>query len=369
MNKTILTIPCHWDKKVIKDIVDLEKSKNLEIKNIYGCLASAPILHGRSSSSVANISKKDAETFREYIRSLGLKFIYLLNAPFCFTSDLQKEKVEKYVDWVVNDFKADALTITSHELMKFIRQKHPDIPIHISTIANVKTWQDLKFFLDINPTRVVLHHDTNRDFKDLKKAVDFAKKANIDIELMLTESCLRRCSNRMLHYKYLSRGNLDLSFHTTCNTKKLLYPREILKANIIRPEDIDFYENLGVKIFKITGRSKPASWLLEVVKAYLNRSYDGNLIRLLGIDPMIKAEDWIYINNKSLAGFIKKFPTTGNESDENKYCDRWIIDLYKTGNFKINDGSKYYINSDKILICKLPGMFVSSILKREKLPN
>jgi collagenase-like PrtC family protease len=366
MEKTQLTIPCHWDKAILDKILRIcSRVEDIEIKEIYGCLAKGPIGHGRAFSAVPNINKKDAVDFKKYVEDLGLKFIYLLNAPFSFSKNKDVEKIGNYLDWIINDFRADALMITSLELMKFVRENYPGVPIYISTIAGIRKKEDLKGFLEVRPKRVVLHHDVNRNFKDLAKIIKFAKEKNIEVEIMLTESCLRRCPDRNAHYQYLGNGSIDGSFHATCNEKKLTCPREFLKANFIRPEDMHAYEAMGIKIFKITGRSKPAAWLPEVVGAYLKRSYNGNLMRLLGIDPSLEAEEWIFINNKSLDGFLKNFPQKGGEEEENKYCEKWIVKLYKENNFKVSDGSKYAVDSRGSLRCRDFGFRFSSILRPE----
>ncbi|MBU4348085.1 U32 family peptidase [Patescibacteria group bacterium] len=367
MIKTQISIPCHWDKKIIEEIVKQNLlAKDIQVTEVYGTLARGPVGHGRSPSSVPDISKKEAVNFRKFIGALGMKFIYLLNAPFEFKSALEKKEVEIYLDWIINDFKADALMITSHELMRFVKKNYPKTKIYISTVAGVLSWKHLEKFLDIAPERIVPHHDVNRNFKDLKELVDKTGKLKIELELMVTESCLRGCPYREAHYKHLGGGNADAPFHTVCNTKKMNYPLEFLKSNFIRPEDLNIYEVAGVNIFKITGRSKPANWLPEVTKAYLERSYKGNLVRLFGIDPSLKAEEWIYINNKALQGFLEKFPRTGIKKDENAYCDKWIYKLHKENDFKIDDGSKYDFDKEGNFCCYCYGNKVASIIKKEK---
>lgn len=366
MNKTKLTIPCHWNKKIIKTIKQQQGSSlDIEIKEVYGVLAKEVVSHGRSPESVPHVTRMEAVNFRKFIKNQGFQFVYLLNAPFTFDSVKTRKQVEAYLDWVINEFQADALMISSHELMKLVRKLYPDVRIYISTIAGVRNVGQLKTFVDIKPSRVIPHHDMNRNFHDLEKMVKQAREWNIEVELMLTESCLRRCPNRKAHYEYLSGKSNDAPFHTVCNTKKLTYPLEFLKANVIRPEDMVLYEALGMHFFKITGRSKPAEWLPEVTKAYLNRKYEGNLMRLLGIDPSLKAEDWIYINNQALNGFLENFPRTGSEIDEDAYCNRWIAKLYRNGDFHIKDETDYKIDAKGILTCAHPGKFVSRVFRAE----
>jgi len=367
---TKITIPCHWHKKTLEKIlIQNSQSKDIKIEEIYGCLARGPVAHGRAPKAVLDIGRKKAIEFRKYVKSMNLHFTYLINAPFNFNSGKKKKEVKRYIDWIINDFKADSLMLTSYELMKFIRESYLDVPIHISTIAGIKNAKQLEKFLDINPSRVVPHHDVNRNFKDLKNLIKKASDWKIEIELMATESCLRGCPNREAHYQHLSGGKADEPFHTVCNTDKLMFPRELLKANFIRPEDLNIYERLGVSFFKITGRSKPSVWLPEVAEAYLKRKYSGNLIRLLGIDPSLRAENWVFLNNKALDGFLSKFPKSGDRSKENLYCDRWIYKLYQKGQFKLKNGSKYKLNDSGSLYCYELGINLISVINKEKIEN
>ena len=365
MDKVKIIIPCHWNKEVLNKIAKKNsRSANIKVKEIYGSLSKGIIGHGRSPNSVVNITKEDAINFKKYANSLGLNFIYLLNVPFSFKECIKKQEIRDYLDWIINEFKADALMIASYELMKFIRSTYPsNIPIYISTVAGIKNSNQLKKYLDIKPSRVVPHHDVNRNFKDLEDLIQKTRKWGIEIELMVTESCLRRCPNRVAHYKHLGGGNADQPFHTICNSKRLTYPGEILKSNFIRPEDLTVYEKMGIKSFKITGRSKPATWLLEVVEAYLKKEYSGNLLRLLGTDPSLELEKWAYLDNKSLDCFLRDFPK--NKKEEDVYCNKWISKLYIEKKFKINDGSKYKLDSEKNLVCYTMGKKVSSVFSRE----
>ena len=351
--KTHIEIPCHWNKAILDEIIAQNKedsSNNIFISELYGVLPKGILGHGRSQSTLSKISPDEAIEFRKYVKQKGIKFNYLLNSPQFIEKGTKLEEVIEYIDWVGNELKPDAVIITSYELMQIIRNKFKDLPIHISTIARISKEKDIEKYLDINPERIIVQHDVNRNFEDLKEIIKRGQKLEINIELMLTESCLRRCSYMQDHYNLVGIGKDDKLFHFKCNKEKVLFPREILKSNFIRPEDISFYEGMGVNNFKITGRSKKAEWLPLVTKAYLERDFKGNIIRLLGIDPNINAEKWIYINNKALNGFLENFPRTGNVDYENKYCDYWAIKLYQQGNLYIL-GFEYKIDDEK-LICK-----------------
>ncbi len=364
-----LTLPCHWDKGVIEDIVS--SSENLpKISEVYGVLANGgPVGHGRIPESVIQISRDQVKAFKLWLNQRSINFTYLLNAPFSFSGPEQKKQLDEYLDWTLNNLKPNALTVSSHELMRYIRKKDQQIALHISTIAGVKTARDLQQYLDVGPARIVPHHDCGKRWENLQEIIKLGHKYNIEVEILSTESCLLGCPNRQAHYTYTGKKSSDSKFHTTCNSTKLTWPREFLMAGgVIRPEDTKMFHQMGVRYFKISGRSKPASWLPEVVKAYTNGYYHGNLIRLLGIDPELRAEEWIYLDNDSLDGFLERYPQNTDRATEEKYCDGWITKLYQTGAFKLLDGTEYQISDQGLKIKKI-GKKAAEIIKKENYPK
>lgn len=368
MKESVITIPCHWNETTLEEIVKNNNNATTPVVEIYGALANgSPIGHGRSPDSVVSIDKDKARDFKQKCNQNGVSFTYLLNAPFSGINDSEsKKKVDEYLDWIVEDFQADALTISSHELMIHVRNRYPEVPIHISTIAGIRSLNELKPFLDINPNRVVPHHDLGKRVKNLEELISFGDKNGIDVEVLTTESCLFDCPNRRGHYEYLAKGNKDNPFHLTCNSKKITNPEQLLMAGgLIRPEDVQYYSDLGVSFFKISGRSKTADWLPEVAKAYQENNYRGNLIRLLGIDPTLEAEKWMFLDNKSLDGFIREFPQGSREEMEN-YCQKWISKLYSEGKFHLDDGTSYLETTKGKLVVDKIGAKAGKIISKER---
>ena len=93
-------------------------------------------------------------------------------------------------------------------------------------------------------------------------------------------------------------------FDKWCNEIRAKYPLQFLNCCWIRPKDVKIYENLGVDILKIPGKTPSTNFLLKVAKAYLNRGYNGNVMDLFTSDwwPERKKP---YINNFQLNGFIE----------------------------------------------------------------
>jgi collagenase-like PrtC family protease len=155
---------------------------------------------------------------------------------------------------------------------------------------------------------------------------------------------------------------------------RLAEPVNFIRANWIRPEDLDRYEALGYTNFKIVERNTPTRALLERVHAYTQRHYEGNLADLvlawnyaedkfkekesdfysyrrlikyffkprtvnlfkfwqmvdLGrhqslLYPRRKGPSPIYIDNRKLDGFLDKWPANGcmaRDCDQCRYCHK-----------------------------------------------
>ncbi len=364
--KSSLIAPCHFDYDVA-DIIFHENGMHddLLVTELYGAVSNEIIRHGRSREAVKNITREEAVKFKNYLSAKDIGFIYLLNAPFNFdnTKDI-KIKVDEYLDWVVNELKPEAVTISSHDLAKFVRSRYGSLKIYVSTIAAVSNIEQYDNFMDVEPSRIVLQYDTNRNWFQLESLAKHTQSVGVEIELMLNESCIRDCANRQAHYAALgaTKEGWDARFLTSCNSRKLIYPYELLKSNYIRPEDIRMYEDIGVNKFKITGRSKKAEWLPKVIEAYQDRRFKGNLMRILGVDPSINAEEWIYINNSALEGFLEGFVN----NDEDKYAEEWIQKLYNNGDFYVNDGTEYKVDDAGFLAIKNLGIRAGEIIRNEQ---
>src|SRR3989338_465635 len=338
IKKSGLTIPCHWDRKVMEEILRRPVAKGeLAIIEVYGCISAKfnPLMHGRADSTVTYVGRNEAMAFRQFLRNESVVFTYLLNAPL---DNLFKEGIRAYVSWVLAVLRPDALTISSLQLMQLIRETDEVIPIHVSTIAGVRSAKDLERFLDIRPSRIVPHHDLGKDWRALDEVVACAEKNEVEVELLVTESCLFSCPIRDAHYSHIAQpaNSTDSHYHEWCKNEKKQSPGEYLRAGgATRHEDLYLLEQRGVRLFKISGRDRPAGEMPGVVVAYQKRQYDGDFFRLLDVAPVVKKE-YPYISNRALDGFLKNYPQESQEAQK-RYCDQWTLRLYQEGNFRTRD--------------------------------
>ncbi|MFC2026542.1 hypothetical protein ACFLUX_01025, partial [Chloroflexota bacterium] len=117
---------------------------------------------------------------------------------------------------------------------------------------------------------------------------------------------------------------------------------QFLKSCWIRPEDTRKYSEI-TSYFKIVGRSMPRSKVIRCIRAYLEESWDGDLIDImcggLGTFALMHGS---YLNNKSLDEhrFFEKVTSCDKNCTRCSYCEELARELIRIIGFteeKIED--------------------------------
>ena len=143
--------------------------------------------------------------------------------------------------------------------------------------------------------------------------------------------CLYQCPYEYYHhdslghasqtYNPLNGSHMDYCV-LRCTIDRLCDTSQVIKSRWIRPEDIYAYEEIGIDLFKIGGRSMPTERILYAAMAYASRHYRGNLYDILNVltpktefanpaspktqNPAM-ALPKVYIDNQALEGVIDFF--------------------------------------------------------------
>lgn len=323
------SIPFVWRDEFIDF---LEKQK---IKEVYGTISE--IGHGRQADRVESISREEAIRLRKKLKRLNIEFAYLLNAA---EYNENNEKMGDFLDWLMESFKPDSITIASEKLICDIRKKYPEIKINISTIAGIKTINEIQQYEKYQPEKIVLHHDCSRNLGELKKIITYLQNRKIKAELMLNESCLYQCSKRKDHYVDIARGEKDLKYHIWCNTNKLCNPHNFLMSGYILPQMVALYERYGIANFKLTGRSRKVKWIMNATEAYIVRDYKGNLFEILATDERMNLENIVYLDTHEVKKIIEKLLYV---SEKELYAKKYIMELFEKHYFYALSKVKYNI--------------------------
>lgn len=367
----------------------IDKIKTYPIYEVYGKMKNDFIGGGRPNNELNDIEIERFEKHVKKVRENGIKFNYLLNGS-CLSNKEQdvdwQIKFKKFLKYL-SDIGVNALTVSNPFILQFVKKYFKEeFTVRVSTFACVDSYAKAKYWDDMGADYICADFvKINRDFDELKYMVDHLKNAKI--EILVTNSCLKDCPMIYTHTNSLSHasGNLKNKIKYEdwglffCQKKELEDLSEYIKSPWVRPEDIEYYEKIGIENFKITERDFPTEELVKRVKAYTNRYYDGNLLdlvqghgvvtkdylqlekrdvisksdiyneikRVRGLGVPRECDRHIYIDNKKLDGFIKFF-TSGNcngKCEQCGYCkkisEKSIISNDEIRNYLLELYSKY----------------------------
>jgi collagenase-like PrtC family protease len=270
------------------DFSSLDALKGTSVDALFGKLPFDVVGGARPGFVLPQVDRNYVERYIKACHERGLEFSYLLNAPCLGNLQYSKKgygQLIELLEWI-DQSGADAVTIGLPYLIDLVRKRFPRLKVKVSTTARVNTVRKALQYEDMGVEEIIIDEHINREFKTLE-AIRKAVKCNL--ELIVNNICLWQCPYNYEHVNHDGHASREGEEEDYCYLqypgylclyRKLTDPVELLKSPWIRPEDIPHYEGIGYEHFKITERFKKTSLLLEHVKAYENRRYDGNLLDL-----------------------------------------------------------------------------------------
>ena len=327
-------VPCNWDYRL------LEALDPLKSPILFGVLPSTIIGGGRPTAALPQINREDAFSFIKTAISKGFRFNYLFNAPCLdareFTASWQKQFL-KELDWIFTLGVRD-VTVAIPYLIEVIKKHAPEIKITVSSFARINSLQRAIFFEDLGADDLTMDPvSMTRNFPVLRS---MTKRLHCKITLIANGFCLYQCP--YAEYHCLLMGHSSQTEHPSngyyeeypffnCTLKKLTTPVEIIKAAFIRPEDIKQYEKIGITSFKLVDRTRPTDWILKSLNAYLQGTYDGDLLKIINfphsyLTYLAKSSgngapiSFPVLDNNLLAGLTDHFQATNCSATDCTEC-------------------------------------------------
>lgn len=284
-----LVIPDNNDPKLIDVVAKLVKKSNKhKISEIYGKPTSNTFIgSGRANVLFDDMSRKDLNKRIEAFEKLGILYEYSLNGILPRTRVIEnRTKIIEELKWLESS-SISKITVANYELAKLAEIYAPSVDLSISFYAGVNSerrfiqWANLPNVKTINTDL-----NTYRNFPLLEKLVNLGKSFEVGIRVIANLGCMTDCARKEEHaiIKDMASTDKDSLHYAPCTfycRKKLLEnPTELLKLALIRPENLDVYENLGVESVKLVDRTQKTIWLKDIINYYLNGSYEGNILDL-----------------------------------------------------------------------------------------
>ena len=351
--KNRLTVAFNGDIELIPKL-----ARYPEVESVFGKLPKDLVGGGRETFGMADVG---LDHLKECIREAhhhGLKFVYLYNAS-CLSNQEFTRKFNKQLFALTEeivDAGADSFVVATPYLLDFLKRNFPTVSVSISTFAIIDSPQKAKRWEDRGADRLILSPDLTRNFRALRR---IRRAVQCELEIFANCMCMYQCPFPCLHASCKAHAS-----SSTCKTKgfyldyysfqcaqaRLNNPVEFVRGIFVRPEDAQYYYDLGIDVLKLSDRFKSTDWIHRAAEAYAGQRYDGNLADIIaypymqGKDERLvsnpvrqllrpehvnlktlellkrlgAAEDLVYIDNRKLDGFLDFFK---KNSCEDYMCD------------------------------------------------
>ncbi len=354
------SVACNWDPELLERL----SRESCFVDTLFGQITDDPFGGGRGSFLAPKVLREQAREFIADARKRGFHFNYLFNGACQDNLEMTREgnrALFKHIEWVASTG-ADMVTVTLPILLVWIKRHFPNFKVVVSSWARVANVKRAKYWEDLGADEIILAESATRDFAALRS---IRRALRCALEVIANPSCLYLCYLDTNHINMMSHsaqgGHISGGFvldhcQVYCQRMKLGKPDELIKARWIRPEDVADYDDVGINSLKLLERFRNTESMMQVVRAYERRRFDGNLVELLtlprqnaynppnleylirpdlvNIDLMLQMadifgysfSDVMQIDNRSLDGFAEHFKTHNcyhSSCDECGYCNRW----------------------------------------------
>ena len=354
------SVACNWDPALL----DRLSKESSSVDSLFGQITDDPFGGGRGSFLAPKGNRDQAEEFIAEARRRGFHFNYLLNGACQDNLEMTRKGnrvLFDHIEWVASTG-ADKVTVTLPIMLVWLKRHFPKFKLVVSSWARVANVKRAQYWEDIGADEIIVAEYATRDFASLQA---MRRTLHCRLEVIANPSCLYMCYLDTNHINMMSHsaqgGHVSGGFvldhcQVYCQRLKLAQPDELLKARWVRPEDVGDYEEIGIDSLKLLERFRNTESLMQVVRAYEDRRFDGNFVELLtlprrnaynppNLEYLIKPElvnidlmlemadifgysfsDVIQIDNRALDGFAEHFKTHDcyhSSCEECGYCKRW----------------------------------------------
>jgi collagenase-like PrtC family protease len=343
------SVPYNNDQETLSAILQHKSMNGNRIREIY---LSGPQEFSGSGRIAPGMTFEQFAAIVEKIHAEGIRVNLLLNS-ICEGSEWYSPSALKstmdYLTKAHEELGVEAITISNPLYIREVRKHFPNIEITASVLADIDCVQKAVIYRKAGADVLTPDVNINRDLSLLKK---IKKATQAEIKLMVNEGCLFHCAFRKFHFNYISHKSRnpgsqgmnaeDNVFSLNCIQLSRNDPSQILKSCWIRPEDSRKYEEI-TGYFKLVGRTSSKSMVLRCLQAYMQESWDGDLLELMaGNLYSVGMSYFMHLDNKTLdeIGFFRRITSCDKECSECAYCSELIGKLLKKGVFtssKIED--------------------------------
>lgn len=337
MKKSVILVPADFRTDSVKKYAELNKKhedSGLVVSEFYGSLNPSPF---GVTKNPKNLKKVDFETLEAYnaeLKKYGFEFNYILNFLCYGGREFSFEGTKSILEYVgkLYEIGIRRFTVANPVIAKAMSIMFPEIRISISVVQNTSTKLKLRTYAGIEAVdRVYVSEDMIRDFTAIQALHEEAEKMGVELATLLNSFCLIDCPYKVNHANVdghlVDQCAQDMThyFYAWCSLQKLQHPREILRLQAIRPEEIAMFEQAGVTAFKIAGRELISPDFLKTADVYMSRHLEGNLMDLLAVYSDNFFREIYHVDNRALDGRLQEMKDKKVRCRDHSNCENCNI--------------------------------------------
>ena len=248
---------------------------------LYGADAIYAGLPGFSMRARAKITVDEVKQGIDFAHSHGKKVYLAFNL---FAHDRDYENMGRVSEFL-NYLRPDALIISDAGVLMWVREHRPEIPIHISTQANICSAQTVKFWQNAGAVQCVLAREVSHsEFKSIREQCP-----DVGLEIFIHGAMCMSYSGRCLLSNYITgrpsnrgacaqlcRWKYDVILRERESGIEMPIEEDDRGAYIMNSKDLCLMPRLrevieaGPDSLKIEGRNRSEYYVGSVVRAYRN---------------------------------------------------------------------------------------------------
>ena len=246
----------------------------VQIASVYGCFPPAIWNGGRKVNGFCSMEQISEELEFWNSRNIGCMFTFS-------NSEIKENHIydsfcNKLLSIAYNEL--NGVIVNSDILRTYIQRVFPDYKIISSTTKCLKSIEEFESECKKKIDVVVLDYSLNHS--DRLSLISHPEKA----ELLVNAYCRDNCPERLLHYKVLSKSQLEFedksSFHECKYVLDDFYTIRDSRKSFITVNEVENYYLQGINKFKIEGRTNSIFDVLESYIYYLVKPEWADRIRL-----------------------------------------------------------------------------------------
>lgn len=321
-----LSVPTDFTTDLVDAFVRLNQTyREGRIAETYGNVTKGLnfVASGRATENLPEVDLDALAIYIEYSRRHGIDFLYTLNAVHFQNAESTPDGVRALKELIHSLYDAGVRTliVAMPSLMEIIKSTRLGFRIKASVFCGATTANRALALRKMGVDKLVVDEAVVRDFGVLKR---IRRAFGEQVELIVNPYCHKECLYRRFHHSQLAfdcgrnANEVSNTYYTNrCIARHFDDVSNVFKLMWIRPEDLHYYTDIGINLFKLQGRQtlgrkSPDGTVARgdiprTAECYLQQRHDGDLNDLISTFSPGYRRFRVPIDNRKLDGFLEPF--------------------------------------------------------------